>query len=188
MSILIKKINNQYIFYDKEVGIDIEEWFQEENFETQKKDNIVFIHDKGWIKKHYVRKGLMTFLNDLYLISPVKNSRSYLEFSLLNRLHKKGFPTCKPIMGWITKRGITYTANLITEYIPSVDLKTYIEQNKMEEKDWHLVGNLIFKLHKQNVFHGDLNITNILLFPVQIIIAAFLVLIILFVIFYLYTF
>ena len=32
----------------------------------------------------------------------------------------------------------------------------------MEKKDWHTVGVLIATLHQQNVFHGDLNITNIL--------------------------
>ena len=65
-------------------------------------------------------------------------------------------------MGWITRNLVTYTADLIMEYIPSVDLKTYILQNKINAKDWHLIGKLIFKLHKQNIFHGDLNITNIL--------------------------
>ena len=33
---------------------------------------------------------------------------------------------------------------------------------KMKEKDWYLIGALIANLHKHNVFHGDLNITNIL--------------------------
>lgn len=162
MSILIKKFGNQFIFYDKEIGIDIEEWFLKEKFEIQQQDNTILINEKKWIKKHYIRKGLMTFLGDLYLNSSIQSSRSYLEFLLLNSLHKNGFPTCRPIMGWITKNKFTYTANLITEYIPSINLKNYIEQNKMEKKDWHTVGVLIAKLHQQNVFHGDLNITNIL--------------------------
>ena len=162
MSILIKKFGNQFIFYDKEIGIDIEEWFLKEKFEIQQQDNTILINEKKWIKKHYIRKGLMTFLGDLYLNSSIQSSRSYLEFSLINGLHKNGFPTCRPIMGWITKNKFTYTANLITEYIPSINLKNYIEQNKMEKKDWHTVGVLVAKLHQQNVFHGDLNITNIL--------------------------
>ena len=162
MSILIKKVNNQFIFYDKEIGINIEEWFLRENFEDETKPNTKLIHNKKWIKKHYVRKGLMAFLGDLYLNSSIQHTRSYLEFSLLNDLYKKGFPTCKPIIGWVKKSKFTYTANLITEYIPSVNLKTYITQNKMKEKDWYLIGALIANLHKHNVFHGDLNITNIL--------------------------
>ena len=32
----------------------------------------------------------------------------------------------------------------------------------MKEKDWYSIGELISNLHKHNVFHGDLNITNIL--------------------------
>ena len=162
MDILIKKINNQFIFYDKEIGIDIEELFLKGGLQNQAKDNVTLINDNKWIKKHYLRKGLMSFLGDLYMYKSVKNTRSYKEFSLLNSLYKKEFPTCKPIMGWITRNLVTYTADLIMEYIPSVDLKTYILQSKINEKDWYLIGKLIFKLHKQNIFHGDLNITNIL--------------------------
>ena len=103
MSILIKKVNNQFIFYDKEIGINIEEWFLRENFEDETKPNTKLIHNKKWIKKHYVRKGLMAFLGDLYLNSSIQHTRSYLEFSLLNDLYKKGFPTCKPIIGWVKK-------------------------------------------------------------------------------------
>jgi len=162
LDILIKKINNQFIFYDKEIGIDIEELFLKGGLQNQAKDNVTLINDNKWIKKHYLRKGLMTFLGDLYMYKSVENTRSYKEFNLLNSLYKKEFPTCKPIMGWITRNWFTYTADLVMEYIPSVDLKTYILQNKINENDWYLIGKLIFKLHEQNIFHGDLNITNIL--------------------------
>ena len=67
LDILIKKINNQFIFYDKEIGIDIEELFLKGDFQNQKKDNVTLINDNKWIKKHYLRKGLMSFLGDLYM-------------------------------------------------------------------------------------------------------------------------
>ena len=50
MSILIKKFGNQFIFYDKEIGIDIEEWFLKEKFEIQQQDNTILINEKKWIQ------------------------------------------------------------------------------------------------------------------------------------------
>ena len=64
-------------------------------------------------------------------------------------------------------------------------LKKQQEERKLKEKK-RLKAQEERKLKEQE--KKRLNITKILLFPAQIIIAAFLVLIILFVIFYLYTF
>ncbi len=162
MSILVKKINNHFIFYDKDIGINIEELFLKNNFHQEQVFKTGIINNGKWFLKHYVRKGLMKFFGDRYLNTSIKETRSYLEFFLLNDLYKKQFPTCKPIMGWITKDKYTYRANLISEYIPSVDLKTYIEKNMMNDNDWYLIGALVSSLHRLNIFHGDLNITNIL--------------------------
>ena len=162
MSILVKKINKHFIFYDKDIGINIEELFLKNNFHQEQVFKTGIINNGKWFLKHYVRKGLMKFFGDRYLNTSMKETRSYLEFFLLNDLYKKQFPTCKPIMGWITKDKYTYRANLISEYIPSVDLKTYIEKNMMNDNDWYLIGALVSSLHRLNIFHGDLNITNIL--------------------------
>ena len=104
MNIIIKKINNQYIFYDKDIEINIEELFLNGNFATDEALNVQWINDDKWVKKHYFRKGLMSFLNDKYMIKKIENTRSYKEFAILNYLHKLEFNTCKPIMGWVTYR------------------------------------------------------------------------------------
>tara|TARA_B110000008_G_scaffold254101_1_gene269791 strand:+ start:325 stop:1017 length:693 start_codon:yes stop_codon:yes gene_type:complete len=162
LSILIKNIKNQYIFYDKDSEINIEDPLLSKYFMNNSKANITTLNSGKWIKKHYLRKGLMSPLKDLYLNTKVKNSRSYLEFNILNYLTKNNFPTIKPIAGWITKNNFMYTADLISEYIPSVTLKEYIIKSKIMSKDWYSIGILISRMHKLNVFHGDLNITNIL--------------------------
>ena len=66
-------------------------------------------------------------------------------------------------------------------------LKKQQEERKLKEKK-RLKAQKERKLKEKEQEKKRLNITKILLFPAQIIIAAFLVLIILFVIFYLYTF
>ena len=147
LSILIKNIKNQYIFYDKDSEINIEDPLLSKYFMNNSKANITSLNSGKWIKKHYLRKGLMSPLKDLYLNTKVINSRSYLEFSILN---------------YLTKNNFMYTADLISEYIPSITLKEYIIKSKIMSKDWYSIGLLISRMHKLNVFHGDLNITNIL--------------------------
>ena len=66
-------------------------------------------------------------------------------------------------------------------------LKKQQEERKLKEEK-RLKAREERKLKEKEQEKKRLNITKILLFPVKIIIAAFLVLIILFVIFYLYTF
>ena len=84
---------------------------------TDERTNVEWINDKKWVKKHYFRKGMMSFLNDWYLYSGLKHTRSYREFEILNYLHGYKFNTCKPIVGWVTYSGLIYKANLVTETI-----------------------------------------------------------------------
>ena len=45
MSIVTKKINNKVIFYDKDVGINIEELFSNNAFLTDESQNVEWIND-----------------------------------------------------------------------------------------------------------------------------------------------
>ena len=93
MSILVKKINKHFIFYDKDIGINIEELFLKNNFHQEQVFKTGIINNGKWFLKHYVRKGLMKFFGDRYLNTSIKKTRPYLEFFLLNDLYKKKFPT-----------------------------------------------------------------------------------------------
>ena len=163
MNIIIKKINNQYIFYDKDIGINIEELFLNGDFTTDEVLNVQWINNNKWVKKHYFRKGLMSFLNDQYIIKKVQNTRSYKEFAILNHLYKSNFSTCKPIMGWVTYNYFYYTANLITKSLPSFTLQRVLLATNMKDEWWKKIGIEIRKMHDLNIYHGDLNITNIMI-------------------------
>lgn len=58
---------------------------------------------------------------------------------------------------------------IITEYFPSVDLKTFIASNKLSSEQKIRIFNQIlvalYYLHKMNIIHGDLNVNNILINP-----------------------
>ena len=181
MDIVTKKINNQFIFYDKDIEINIEELFLSNAFESSEKENVVWLNNDTWVKKHYVRKGKMSFLNDNYLYSRLKQTRSYREFEILNYLYKHNFDTCKPLVGWVTYNGIAYKANLVTEAINArpldeilsllftglgvVDMSIFNSSIVKYERPRLLkeIGAKVAQMHNLNVFHGDLNISNILI-------------------------
>jgi len=163
LSIIIKKINNHFIFYDKDIEINIEESFFNGNFATDEALNVQWIHNRRWVKKHYFRKGLMSFLDDKYITKGIKDTRSYKEFFILNYLFKSGFNTCRPIIGWVTYGHIYYTANLVTEALPSITLMKVLQLNTMKDLYWEKIGIEVRKMHDLGIYHGDLNITNIMI-------------------------
>jgi tRNA A-37 threonylcarbamoyl transferase component Bud32 len=179
LNIITKKIDNKIIFYDKDVGINIEELFSSGVFLTDESQNVEWINDGKWVKKHYFRKGMMSFLNDWYLHSDIKSTRSYREFEILNYLYKYSFNTCKPLIGWITYSGILYKANLVTEAIPAITLnELLIQKSRDYEKNASIsstslnyerpelfkqIGIKVAQMHILGIYHGDLNINNIMI-------------------------
>jgi 3-deoxy-D-manno-octulosonic acid kinase len=172
LKIITKKINNTVIFYDKDIEINIEDLFLSKVFKTNESINVEWINDKRWVKKHYFRKGMMSFMLDNYLYKPLHETRSYKEFSLLNYLYHKNFQTCRPIMGWVDYNLLSYKANLITESIPAVTFDEYLysidtSQSHslldLKHKVYRSIGMLVSKMHMLGVNHGDLNMTNILI-------------------------
>ena len=173
MSIITKKIDNKIIFYDKDVEINIEELFSDGAFATDESKNVEWINDRKWVKKHYFRKGMMAFLNDWYLYNDIKNTRSSKEFEILNYLHKYSFNTCKPLIGWTTYSGISYKANLVTEAIPALTLNELLTQKSLNYEQgmslkyerpelFKQIGIKVAQMHILGVYHGDLNINNIM--------------------------
>ena len=166
MKIIVKKVNNTLIFYDKDIEINIEELFRSGFFDSSDVKNVEWINNETWVKKHYFRKGMMSFLGDKYLYSNLENTRSYREFQILGYLHKHKFNTCKPVIGWATYNGATYTANLVTEAIKARTVKDLLDSSgiKYVRNDiFRQIGAEVAKMHNLNVFHGDLNINNIMI-------------------------
>ena len=173
--IVIKKINNNIIFYDNGNEKNIEQLFLEGRFVTKEINNVEFINNDNWIKKHYFRKGTMSFLKDKYLrCTEITSTRSYREFSILNHLTKKNFNTCKPVLGWAYfSSGIFYQANLVVENIKNT--RTLAEELKLLQIDsqsvsvslicdrYTALGKQVAKMHLAGVYHGDLNLHNILI-------------------------
>ena len=180
MKIVTKKIDNTLIFYDKDIEINIEELFRSGLFNSKDVKNVEWINNNKWVKKHYFRKGLMSFLNDKYLYTHLKSTRSFREFEILDYLFKKDFNTCKPVVGWVVYSGLVYRANLVTESLQARTLKelldllatglgvipmdTFNTQFVDREKPalFRKIGIYVAEMHNLNVFHADLNVNNIM--------------------------
>jgi 3-deoxy-D-manno-octulosonic acid kinase len=69
-----------------------------------------------------------------------------------------------PIAGKITRKGMFYTADIITEVISdTVELHEVLQSSALLPQTWQAIGSEIKKMHNAQVFHGDINVKNILL-------------------------
>ena len=162
---IIKKINNNIIFYDEDIGLDVNKVINDEVYYKYTTLNIEVINNEKWIKKHFFRKGLMAFLGDKYIRSffGLTKTRSYAEFRILDFLYKNNFNTCKPILGWVTHQNILfYRADLIVERLENtVTLAEYMK-NHASKSLFVNIGKQIAIMHNLGVYHGDLNAHNVL--------------------------
>ena len=125
--IVIKKLDNKFIFNNKDDGKNLPQLMVEGKLDTRANVNVEWINDNKWVKKHYQRKGMMQIFNDLYLYTSIKRTRSFREFEILNYLVISDFSTCKPLIGWVEYiGGILYRANLITENIPGMNFNDFL--------------------------------------------------------------
>lgn len=116
------------------------------------------------VLRHFRRGGLIApLLGDRYLWRGRARSRGFAEFALLARLSQLGLPVPAPIAARCVRRGIYYTADLITRAID--DTQTLAEVVAAQRVDTALagrVGELVARFHAAGVDHADLNAHNIL--------------------------
>ncbi len=162
---IIKKINNNIIFYDEDIDLNVNQAINDEVYNKDTYMNIEVINNERWIKKHFFRKGLMSFLGDKYMrpFFGLTKTRSYAEFHILNFLYKNNFNTCKPILGWVTHQNILfYRADLIVERLENTVTLSEHMKNHASKSLFVNIGKQIATMHHLGVYHGDLNAHNVL--------------------------
>jgi 3-deoxy-D-manno-octulosonic acid kinase len=116
------------------------------------------------VLRHYRRGGMVApLLGDRYLWNGRLRSRGFAEFRLLAELRTRGLPVPAPIAARYVRRGLYYTADLITCAI--VNARTLAEVVAAGHLDAALaerIGGLVARFHDQGVDHADLNAHNIL--------------------------
>lgn len=116
------------------------------------------------VLRHYRRGGLIaSLMRDRYLWGGREQTRSFAEFRLLRDLHARGLPVPAPVAARYRRRGMYYTADLVTRRIEHVHtLAEVVDANQLDAALAGRVGELVARFHAAGVDHADLNAHNIL--------------------------
>ncbi|WP_340679490.1 3-deoxy-D-manno-octulosonic acid kinase [Paraglaciecola sp.] len=120
-------------------------------------------HD--FVLRHYRRGGLIgKFIEDLYFFSGLAKTRAFVEMHLLNTMYAKQLPVPQAVAARVVRRGLFFRADIILQKIPQAsDLFTILLEQQVPATIWHKIGVVIRQLHRQQIYHHDLNIHNIML-------------------------
>jgi 3-deoxy-D-manno-octulosonic acid kinase len=118
-----------------------------------------------WVLRHYRRGGFAArFSVDRYLWLTESRTRSFSEWYLLRKLRQLSLPVPAPVAARYLRKGLLYTADLITERLPDTQtLAEEMKEGRMTESGWLAVGRTVASFHAAGVHHADLNANNILL-------------------------
>jgi 3-deoxy-D-manno-octulosonic acid kinase len=116
------------------------------------------------VLRHYKRGGLIARVStDKFLFKNLKSTRCYEELNILQHLVGENVNVPIPIAGRICKSGLTYTADIITKVIDnSFELDFLLTNGPLPKATWQAIGAQLKKMHNAQVFHGDINVKNIL--------------------------
>lgn len=117
------------------------------------------------VLRHYKRGGLVAKLNDdNFLYTGIEKSRCQKELSVLEVLRKANINVPEPIAGRIVKKGLVYTADIITKVIAhATELHQELQERSVHIEVWRNIGAEIRKMHNAQICHNDINVKNILL-------------------------
>lgn len=125
----------------------------------------LFITHAGqdWVLRHYRRGGLAgRVLDDQFAWLGGERTRAFREWSLLAELVALGLPVPRPVAARYRRRGLVYTADLITRRLPGVrSLAGQLAAGEAGEATWRAVGACIRRFHELGVWHADLNAHNV---------------------------
>jgi 3-deoxy-D-manno-octulosonic acid kinase len=116
------------------------------------------------VLRHFRRGGLVApLLGDRYLWRGRARSRGFAEFALLAELTRRALPVPAPIAARCVRRGLYYTADLVTRAIENTGtLAETIAAGRLDAELAGRVGGLVARFHAAGVDHADLNAHNIL--------------------------
>jgi 3-deoxy-D-manno-octulosonic acid kinase len=126
---------------------------------------VVTAGEQRWVLRHYRRGGFIARLSrDRYLWLGQARTRSFAEWRLLAELRRRSLPVPAPVAARYVRGALTYSADLITEYLPDCrTLADAITGAQLPREHWSAVGRTIAAFHRNGVQHADLNAHNVML-------------------------
>lgn len=135
--------------------------------EAAGRGSVIFVRhdDETWVLRHYHRGGFVgRFVSDRYLWRGLEQTRAFREWRLLSELCALELPVPAPIAARVRRRGIGYTADIITGYIANTrSFEAMLDEGDACLESWNLIGKTLRRFHDLGVDHSDLNVRNILL-------------------------
>lgn len=164
----------QVIYDDELVGADCETLFRKDWLEanargaTVERGKAVMFAYNGLelVFKRYHRGGLAgRVVEKSYLYSRLPNTRVWREFNMLRDMRALGLPVPRPVAArCVSVPPLAYRGAMITERVPdSKNLTEVLCERPLDNENWEKLGALIAHFHAHNVYHADLNASNILL-------------------------
>lgn len=127
--------------------------------------NTIIVGDgeREFVLRHYLRGGLVARVNrDRYLWQGAERTRAFVEWRLLARLAEIGLPVPRPAAARYRRRGLCYTADLLTVKEPGIiPLSTRIARDPADDDFWRGIGSGLRRFHDAGVYHADLNAYNV---------------------------
>ncbi|WP_105102155.1 3-deoxy-D-manno-octulosonic acid kinase [Microbulbifer pacificus] len=164
----------QVIYDDEVVGSDCEKLFHRDWLVANSRCALVergkavmfAYRGRELVFKQYHRGGLAgRLVEKSYLYSRLPNTRVWREFNMLCAMRELGLPVPRPVAArCVSVPPLAYRGALITERVP--DSRTLTEtlcKRPLDNGLWARLGALIARFHRDNVYHADLNASNVLL-------------------------
>jgi len=127
--------------------------------------NTMFVGNvpRQFVLRHYLRGGLVgKLVRDTYFFTGEDNTRSFREWRLLDKLASHNLRVPRPAAARYSRKGIFYTADIITVRIPAVRaLSQYIADHDPDGAFWAGIGTAIHEFHAAGVYHADMNAYNL---------------------------
>lgn len=116
------------------------------------------------VLRQYLRGGGAAKISrDRYLFFGYSHSRPVVEANFTARLSALGLPVPEVLGGICQRRGLSYSAALLTQRIPNVTpLADLLVSGDSGDSMWQRIGYCIRRFHDAGVYHADLNVRNIL--------------------------
>ncbi|MBT8083621.1 MAG: 3-deoxy-D-manno-octulosonic acid kinase [Woeseia sp.] len=127
---------------------------------------IVSDGDAEFVLRHYMRGGLVRhFVNDVYFWNGEEQTRSFVEWRLLHKLHSMGLPVPRPVAARYRRNGMFYTADLMTALVPDIEPLSERILKPCDEAFWFRLGEGLHRFHEAGACHADLNAYNVQIGP-----------------------
>lgn len=125
----------------------------------------LYVHHAGneWVLKHYHRGGLIgQLLDDGFFWFGQDTSRSVVEFDLLREIIAAELPGPVPVAAHVNRRGLQYSADLMTRRIPDVvPFSNRLAAGPAPAQVWNRVGVCVGRFHARGFNHTDLSAHNL---------------------------